>query len=942
MLQDPQNSIELYLARFFNDLTTWAETGHPFPVPQSLDLKDDELRLRVLPFAVLATRNNDRHQDIAELIDRTIAGFYATFVPANVQQHSTVIAELEEAFEALCYVGFRRARIVSAPTLRDVIYTVLERQHWEREDELTKDDFRYLMSALALCKARLDTEERHGYAYLCEEILHTIREHGQRHIKTDDVYKIVRWFRYPGKLQPRSLAPLSNLAFTFGKDYFDAKRYYVPSTFRAKNAAERLLFIASDNARNLASRVVKLRKNNPGNVVKDVAIATAIGRPQYGMAVIDYLQYVRNRSSDKVFRGRMQTRMVEVSYVAGADEIYGLWNNTYKRFLLNNKFNTYSNYIIATLQRFGRYERSLKVLTSRKRSTLQGLNAEAMLLRYMSRFEQARAVYDNLTRHAHQSLLERANPTPGKPAPDKFRLMSLFWPTRTRDELEYILAVKKRLEAARSKGTDGPLIVLCPASFTAFTQIPIHALEELKRRSSSIISLTPGYIVSDAVSDDIDKNVSNSIYPHYYTDRTSMAKKPSDGWDVDIDAKKIVFRGVNFFHTIHNTMGIIFRRYDVEWQEPIVRAHVERYQTAAEAMFDKHDRILEYCRATGRKAKLVLTEIQHGLSHSLRLIAEHSGSRDHIEIFHVCNGFESYHDNLERSQSAQFQCISNLTRHPDVSLAYRPAVEVFEEWHATASDSARRDPAAIAYAEKIGSQVTTLRYPGELRFPGGPVIVLLGKILPDLPRPNDVGFIHADVKEWFLDCCRFAHDNGVNLLVKPHPAEHNSQVSLYVNQEFTDFLCELPEEIRPVVLDRFAFPVTGLREMVDGVIMWGGNSPVELGLLEIPSMICGYYGARDCPVGHYLPETRQQFEEFMLGKIDRSRLPSVREKTISFLSYSLSPHHTIPSRFNNRSLYNAEVWPPILYDRSEETDRYGSLMADYILGNVAAIVPPTS
>lgn len=69
----------------------------------------------------------------------------------------------------------------------------------------------------------------------------------------------------------------------------------------------------------------------------------------------------------------------------------------------------------------------------------------------------------------------------------------------------------------------------------------------------------------------------------------------------------------------------------------------------------------------------------------------------------------------------------------------------------------------------------------------------------------------------------------------------------------------------------------------------------------------------DVPVGHVTAETREQFENFLLGKIDRERLNQVRENTITFLSYVLHPNHTMPSAFNNRSMYNAEVRPPVLY-----------------------------
>lgn len=944
MLQTAQNAIEMNVAEFFADLASWIAQGKPVERPSSIDLRDNRRRKSVLPFAVLATRNNDRHQDIADLIDRTVASIVCRKDDALKPANKDILKDLGESLDALFYVGFRRAKLVSAPQVCDTISHMLKRDYWDFPPDVDNQnksipyrDFLYLMLALGLCRARLDTEERHLYEAMCFEILVILKENAKRHLTTEHVYQIIRWFAYPARLHPKTYSGLQPLAIAIGREFFAKKEFFVPATFRKLNQLERLTFSAFRAIEPKIMAKFGKRPRSPNTVLKDVAIATAIGRPQYGMAVLEYLQWQRRREKDKAKRGRLQTLMVQTSYIAGNDEFYGRWNNTYSKFLLNNKFDTFSTYITGILLRFGRHDRALKTLRRVKRNTLSLMNDEALLLRYMGRFDESAAIYEDIEEYASSNIIARAS---DRPPADKFTVMSRFWPSRTRDELEYIRAVDKALWSTPRGTEDDSLIVICPSSFSAFTQMPVPALVELRSRGCSVISLLPGCIRSDKVSKDIDENVSGSIFPHFLSDKTTLKKVPSEGWTFDPEHNSIEFNGINFYYTLHNTMGIIFRCYDVEWRNPIVLGHVHRYQLAIEAVFDKHDRLVRFSQETGRKVKVILTEIQQGISHAMRLIAETARSEEYVEVFHICNGFEAYHSNLVRSQSAQFQCLANVSRHPEVSLAYRPSVHIYKDWLERSKPKQRRAPEALAYAKRVEESATKKPYDGELRYPGRPIIVILGKILPDLARPNDYGFLHGDVKEWLHDCCKFAHENEINLLLKPHPDETKSQVSLYVNQEYVELLDGLPRHLQPVVLDRHAYPIPTLRDWADGVIMWRGNSSVELGLLKIPSMICGYYGSMDVPVGHVTPETREQFEAFLLGKIDRERLDTVRTNTISFLSYVLHPNHTMPSAFNNRSMYNAEVWPPVLYEFDDDMRRSGRRMADYLLGDESVIVPP--
>lgn len=894
----------------------------------AVDLADPHVRQTLLPLAVVEARNRDDYQILAGLIDARLAALFApgdfqTAVDAMIE-----ILDLAECFDVLCYVGFRRAKLVGAAALLDVLEASAREAIGRAADgPLSRERFRHITVVMRLARGRFDTLERDRYAALCETVLEAIGARAREHLSIHELYQLARLFAYPARVHPISYAPFLDRVRAM------IERYFAAETRHPLRAGD--------------------------NIVKETAIAIVVGRHDYGLDALRVLQRRHELEQDEQKRRKIAQRLVEVAYYAGYDDVYGLWKPYYLRLLLNNKHNTYHRFIIAALMRFGRHERALKQVLRVGRRHPRMLLQEAIVMRNLSRFEDARAALESVQENVEQRLTGRTRIL-SKAGKDNFSATSLMWAARLRDELAYVRDFDRLSRPAAGESgprPDGDIVVLCPSSFYAFLQIPPHVIAEARRSGASLISLVPGFVVSDPVAPDIDRNVANAMSPHYYTDAVSIAKGPSSRWSVDFPGKRAEINGINFYFCLHNTLGITFRCYDVPWDDPIVQSYVFRYMTAIESLFDKHDRLAAYCRASGRRARLLLTEIQHGLAHALRLIAERRGSADVIEVFHLSNGFEAYHQGIEKLERAQFQCIANVTRHPDVSLAYRPPQEVFEAWMRTAPPQAQATAPARAYAARVieaaaaarakdGPEGSAARRRALARRPDAPVIVMLGKILPDLPRPDDVGFIHEDVKAWFVDACLTAHRLGVNLVLKPHPAEFASLISLYVNQDFLSFLREIPEEAHPIVVDRFSLPITDLPHLVDGVMLWGGNSMVELGLLGLPTLVSGRYGALDCPVGLPVSDTREAFENFIAGRFPRLDADAVREKTIAFLSYVTDARHTIPAHFNNRSMYNSEIWPP-RFDASAlahdpELRESARRMAGYLLGEARMTVPGES
>jgi len=887
--------------------------------PLMLNLADPIFAKVILPLTVIEARHHNVQQVLASAIEDHIAKMITTLSLDEILARQIDLADMSECIDVLCYVGFRRAELISSPCLLQALQQRLTAFLHDRKT-LTKPDVRFLSLLLRLARTRFDTRERDAYQEVCLQALNAIRERGRDAVTVHDIYALTRSFAYPARIHPRSYHAILGCIQIMVQNYFDAS---------ARHPA-----LAGDN------------------IVKEVAISIVIDRNDYGSEAIRHLQRMHGNEQDPQSQRKIAQRMVEVAYYAGYDDVYGVWKPEYQRLLLNNKHNTYHRFIISALMRFGRCERAHKQIVRIGRRHPQAMVLEASVLRNMSKFDEAERILAEVNDHVIDRLTKGSRIL-SVGAKHNFRPISLMWSQRLHDELKYILDFENRSRHNQQSEPDsgGDIVVLCPSSFYAFMQIPVQVIRELRKRGASLISMVPGFIRSDPINPDIDTHVTGSLSMHFYSDKTSIAKTLSPKWKISFRDKIAEINGINFYFCLHNTIGITFRRYDIEWDDPLVQSYARRYMLAIEALFDKHTRMVELAQTTRRRVRLVLTEIQHGLSHALRLIAQRFPN-DKIDVFHLSNGFEAYHNGLSRQEYAQFQCIANVTRFPDVSLAYRPPHDVFLDWHSKSSDKMRAGASAMAYADKIIAQgkfaSAAEAFPGErkLKFQKkpGPVIVLLGKILPDLPRPDDVGFIHEDVKSWFIDCCRTAYELNINLIVKPHPAEFTSLISLYINQDFLSFLNDIPPEMHPYVIDRHSLPITDLPGIADGVILWGGNSLVELGLLEVPTMVCGKYGALDCPVGFPTSETRAQFVEFLSRGGATNDTGAIREKVISFLSYVTHPNHTIPSRFNNRSMYNSEIWPPTMATEQQLSDEAllfsSKVISDYIQGDLSAIVPP--
>jgi hypothetical protein len=261
-----------------------------------------------------------------------------------------------------------------------------------------------------------------------------------------------------------------------------------------------------------------------------------------------------------------------------------------------------------------------------------------------------------------------------------------------------------------------------------------------------------------------------------------------------------------------------------------------------------------------------------------------------------------------------------MTKTWPYSNPYLPVKEKFEAWCNAGQDV----KAIVAEAEQWANtnRATSSRelsYQAEAtldiikahRAKGGHVVCILGKMVFDLSTPWERGPAHSGMDDWLnhsLESVRGV--DSVLLLIKPHPYEARPEIAGHVSQFFTDMI-EKPVPPNVLILAHDWFNLYALLPYIDLGVLWNGTSGLELGLHNIPVLMCSDWGPLDYPIGFPSPRDRDEYER-MLRDPSMVKMPErYREKCALMLKYTATDEVMIPYDYCARPLTNAPFGPPI-------------------------------
>jgi capsular polysaccharide export protein len=205
------------------------------------------------------------------------------------------------------------------------------------------------------------------------------------------------------------------------------------------------------------------------------------------------------------------------------------------------------------------------------------------------------------------------------------------------------------------------------------------------------------------------------------------------------------------------------------------------------------------------------------------------------------------------------------------------------------------------------AQITLARI-HKWRKKGGKIACAFGKVVCDSGVPYDGGPAHANMREWINHTIESVKGSDTLLLIKPHPHELKEEIACYLNETFLDLIDQpLPENV--IYLGHRWFDIHALKGFVDFGLIYNGTTAVELGVLDIPSVLCSSYAPIDYPVGHATPKNQAHYRKMVRGEIKLDVSEDLRKRAAFWLYYMNGASVTRNYRYHARQITNKFIYP---------------------------------
>jgi capsular polysaccharide export protein len=368
------------------------------------------------------------------------------------------------------------------------------------------------------------------------------------------------------------------------------------------------------------------------------------------------------------------------------------------------------------------------------------------------------------------------------------------------------------------------------------------------------------------------------------------------------------------------------RRYSVDFDSPNTKEILAGLMQRVEIIAQTLDRIAAVGRQYGFPIRILVPHTHLASHYFVREYVQALASRQDIAVIHALNAYENYFSNFG-SDYATTLAVQDLTTHPELTAAYYPPKEWFESYFQSLPDrealveqvrSTVRQHRVQRQADRSGAK--RLAFLQAERSRGKKVVALLGKVLFDLGMPRGDGRAHGSMQEWFDHAVEIAGKNDhLHLVIKPHPHELRDEIALYPTEVLRDWLPQsLPANVH--FLGHDELNLFELTDVLDLALLWNGTAALELGVLEIPTIMGAYYGSIDYPVGHIQAESREQFEELLVRREPIPVPEDVKYRSAALIHYLRHPDISIPYRYTYRGLTNKSIRTLRWFD--EDLDAY--------------------
>ena len=391
-----------------------------------------------------------------------------------------------------------------------------------------------------------------------------------------------------------------------------------------------------------------------------------------------------------------------------------------------------------------------------------------------------------------------------------------------------------------------------------------------------------------------------------------------DYGSVDIENKRIMVHGMNVYQPIFEFVTRYQFTYDYNYDtDAWARSRTHFLMRTFDRLFTYIEKIEQVAAETGTKVYFLSNAPHIHNAAAFRIYCEEKGYKNGLEYICVSPGYDNYFANAKDPKAATITVL-NLTKNPGARNSFLGTDKGYEAYyeknlgrigevrekmdkHLKAQRG--RDMQAVLSDEK--NRIIGLLE--KAKADGRKVIVLNGKVIIDLAVKYTKGCVHSDMSEWITHAVRFAgsHPDEILLLIKPHPHENRSDLTL-TSEKIDDLRslikCELSENT--IYLDNDMFRISELVPYMDLGMVWNGTSSVEFAAQGIKTLIADEWGFLDYPIGFVRAETLEEYESYMLDPDKMQVRDDLADRAIVFLEYMGSEDVRVINPYSSTSAMN--------------------------------------
>lgn len=482
-----------------------------------------------------------------------------------------------------------------------------------------------------------------------------------------------------------------------------------------------------------------------------------------------------------------------------------------------------------------------------------------------------------------------------------------------------------------------PKGVIFLTSQTCFNTLAmmIPSLLQLKKKGYAVVNLCSGMTVHQSTGIDYIDEFAGSIPLDL-----SYSERKND-WYIDWEQKTVSAKGINFYQGFYERLSTSCRRFFVDINVPSVYSDFENYLIRSDTCLWLCEKIFDNVVKKGIPVAFV-----SGNSHvaPFSVFRDYARFKDHPKLSFInCNvAYEAYFSNLG-SKFANTMCVTDMTLYPNVRAPFMAREDKFNSWY-------EKNKCNIDYVDYANSLINVNRvgstsdikekklieFLEKKKGEGKRIICAFGKVPVDLNVPYDGGAAHADMSDWITHTVATASmSDDIILLVKPHPHELRPEIALDLVESFEDLIkCVVPKNT--IVLGHKDINGHALAPFLDLALLYNGSSALELCAQGVPVMMASYFGKHDYPIELNYPQSREDYERFVLSSDYPKPSSELRKRAAFLMSYLGTDEISIVNQYSLRQLTNDRVGiPKWRWDKVEEFltngDEKMKLVADRIV-----------